>query len=237
MEGIYQLADLTVKVDGTMKEIVKAQHVQREFERACRRLREASGSDKVMIRIDEDLESRDGNVFDKVRLRAYASDSPEIYTIDCGTCETNPFGIYVGWDEPIQVYNRETGETRTIGEQSEEPESAANPSGDPELSGSQQRRKQESKPDYHPAHPPEPTAGTEHGQIDEETALTLWNAAKASGGYDRDTFREMLSEAFGVENPKLLHVDDWKRAWKYACDQEAWENEEEVFEPDDELPF
>jgi hypothetical protein len=56
--------------------------------------------------------SDEGNEFDKIRLRAYAL--PLIYTIDVGETDGNPFGMYVGWQEPIQVYNRETGETRQI---------------------------------------------------------------------------------------------------------------------------
>lgn len=90
---------------------------------------------------------------------------------------------------------------------------------------------------YVPDSPPEPVAGTEHGQIDEDTALKLWNAAKIGGGYSRTKFTSMLSQAFGVDNPKFVHVDDWERAWRYACDPETWEEEEEAFSPDDELPF
>jgi len=120
MKGFYQLADLSVQVEGTKKDLIRAQHVEREFKRACRRLREASGAEEVFLRIDTDLEASDGRTFDKVRLRAYAPNAPKNYTIDVGTTEENPFGMYVAWDAPIEVYNRETGQVREIDPGNEE---------------------------------------------------------------------------------------------------------------------
>jgi len=155
MKGFYQLADLSVQVTGDKKELILAQHVEREFDRACRRLRDASGADQVYLRIDTDLETDDGRTFDKVRLRAYAPDSPELYTIDVGTTEKNPFNMYVPWDASIRIYNRETEAVRELdpetGEITErqngsrqqsspdESNSGANPSGDDRASSTSDR--------------------------------------------------------------------------------------------------
>ena len=153
MKGSFQLADLQVTLDGSMKELAQAQGVEREFRRACRRLRTQSGAENVFFRVDTGLEGENGS-FHKFRLRSYAPDSPEVYTIDCGITDENPLGIYVGWNAPIEIYNRETEQVRTIdpetgevtkgrGSDSSGGGSAANPSGDGRASSTQQNGREQ----------------------------------------------------------------------------------------------
>lgn len=112
---------------------------------------------------------------------------------------------------------------------------------DPTTSASKQKERRQngsSEAHYDSQDPPEAQKGTEHGHLDHDSALALWNAAKLAGGYDRQAFSDMLLEEFGVKDgPQYLHVDDFERAWRFACDKEAWEEQRETFEPDDELPF
>jgi hypothetical protein len=109
--GHFSIADLSFSFEGTLKELAHCQEIIREIEEAEQRLRRASGTEEVVLIYDQDLESERGT-FDKMRLRAY-SDTVN-YTLDLGVTDTNPLGIYVGYDQNIEVYDRESGETWQI---------------------------------------------------------------------------------------------------------------------------
>jgi hypothetical protein len=174
MKGFYQLADLSVQVTGDKKELILAQHVEREFDRACRRLRDASGADQVYLRIDTDLETDDGRTFDKVRLRAYASNSPELYTIDVGTTEKNPFNMYVPWNASIRIYNRETEAVREL-----DPETG-------EITERQNGSQQQSSPD-------ESSSGA-NPSGDDRASSTPENGHESEKLYDQSGGRELSPE-------------------------------------------
>jgi hypothetical protein len=109
--GHFTIADLSFSFEGTLKELAHCQEIVREIEEAEERLRRASGSEEVILIYDQDLESERGT-FDKMRLRAYGD--AVNYTLDLGVTDTNPLGIYVGYDQNIEVYDRESGETWQI---------------------------------------------------------------------------------------------------------------------------
>jgi hypothetical protein len=230
MTGIYQLADLTIQVEGSIEELVDCQGVAREFDRACRKIREAAGDADVQILLDKNLESSEGREFSKVRLRAYAEGKN--YTIDCGSTEDNILGVYVPWDAPVEVYDREAetveevqplenGDTESPQEAAEEPQSSSGESG-----GDAQAPT--------PSEPPTPDT-RENGKITEDAALQLWNAAKQAG-HNKQTFAKMLATVAGINNPKLLHVDDWPQAWEYATHPGEWKMDQHV-EEERELPL
>lgn len=229
MTGIYRLADLTVQVEGSIEELVACQGVEREFSRACRKIRKAAGEEDVQILLDKDLESAEGRKFSKIRLRAYAGGKN--YTIDCGTTEDNILGVYVPWDAPVEIYDRESetveevhpleGETESSQEAAGEPQSAQSEAG----TGSQAPA---------PSEPPTPDT-RENGKITEGAALQLWNAAKQAG-HNKQTFAKMLATVAGIDNPKLLHVDDWPQAWAYATHPGEWKMDQHV-EEERELPL
>jgi len=101
--GHFSIGDLSFSYEGSLKELAHCQRIQREISRAERRLRRASGSDRVVLIYDTGLEGERGT-FDKLRLRAYDSDCN--YTLDIGNTDENPFGVYVGGADNITVYNR-----------------------------------------------------------------------------------------------------------------------------------
>lgn len=109
--GRFTIGDLTFELDGSLKELAHCQAIIREINQAEYRLQRASGADEVKVIYDQDLEGERGT-FDKMRLRAY--DGALNYTLDIGTTDNNPLGIYVGYDKNIEVYNRETGQTWEI---------------------------------------------------------------------------------------------------------------------------
>ncbi|WP_263785574.1 hypothetical protein [Salinibacter grassmerensis] len=109
--GHFAIGDLSFSFEGSLEELAHCQEIVREIERAEHRLRRASGAEEVVVIYDQDLEGERGT-FDKMRLRAY--DDEHNYTLDLGVTDTNPLGIYVGYDQNIEVYNRDTGETWQI---------------------------------------------------------------------------------------------------------------------------
>lgn len=109
--GQFTIGDLAFTFGGSLKELARCQEIIREINQAEYRLKKASGSDQVKVIYDQDLEGEQGT-FDKMRLRAY--DDSQNYTLDIGTTDNNPLGIYVGYDQNIEVYDRETGETWEI---------------------------------------------------------------------------------------------------------------------------
>jgi hypothetical protein len=110
-EGHFTIGDLSFSFEGDLKELAHCQEIIREIQRAEQRLRRASGSEEVFLIYDRDLEGERGT-FDKMRLRAY--DDAKNYTLDIGVTDNNPLGIYVGYDQNIEVYDRERGETWQI---------------------------------------------------------------------------------------------------------------------------
>jgi hypothetical protein len=190
MKGFYQLADLSVQVEGTKKDLIRAQHVEREFKRACRRLREASGADEVFLRIDTDLEASDGRTFDKVRLRAYAPSGPKNYTIDVGTTEENPFGMYVAWDAPIEVYNRETGQVREIDTENVEHdnEESATQGGAGQKSAAQESASQGSAPQQNGQR-------RERHESEETSAVASYDQSKKRGPSPEEAARRLVQKA------------------------------------------
>jgi len=109
--GHFSIADLSFSFEGTLKELAHCQEIVREIEQAEQRLRQASGAEEVFLIYDRDLESEHGT-FDKMRLRAYGD--AVNYTLDLGVTDTNPLGIYVGYDQNIEVYDRASGDTWQI---------------------------------------------------------------------------------------------------------------------------
>lgn len=109
--GHFTIGDLSFSFEGDLKELAHCQEIMREIRRAEQRLRRASGSDRIVLIYDRNLEGERGT-FDKMRLRAY--DDTRNYTLDIGSTDNNPLGIYVGYDQNIEVYDRESGETWQI---------------------------------------------------------------------------------------------------------------------------
>ncbi|WP_103020243.1 hypothetical protein [Salinibacter altiplanensis] len=138
--GHFTIGDLSFSFEGSLKELAHCQEIAREIERAEHRLRRASGADQVVVIYDQDLEGERGT-FDKMRLRAY--DDEHNYTLDLGVTDTNPLGVYVGYDQNIEVYNRDTGETGQIspeGDQIEADEAEASPQDEPTARGADSSR-------------------------------------------------------------------------------------------------
>jgi len=229
MTGIYQLADLTIEVEGSIEELVDVQGVEREFSRACRKIRKAAGEEDVQILLDKDLESAEGRKFSKIRLRAYAGGKN--YTIDCGTTEDNILGVYVPWDAPVEVYDRESETVEEVHPLEGETESSQEAAGEPREGESEA---QSGSQGTAPSEPPTPDT-RENGKITEDAALQLWNAAKQAG-HNKQTFGKMLATVAGIDNPKLLHVDDWPQAWAYATHPGEWKMDQHV-EEERELPL
>ncbi len=109
--GHFAIGDLSFSFEGSLEELAHCQEIVREIERAEHRLRRASGAEEVVVIYDQDLEGERGT-FDKMRLRAY--DDDHNYTLDLGVTDTNPLGIYVGYDQNIEVYDRDAGEAWQI---------------------------------------------------------------------------------------------------------------------------
>jgi hypothetical protein len=121
-EGHFTIGDLSFSFEGDLEELAHCQEIIREIQRAEQRLRRASGSQEVFLIYDQDLEGERGT-FDKMRLRAY--DDANNYTLDIGVTDNNPLGIYVGYDQNIEVYNRDSGEAWQIDPEGNRVEAAA----------------------------------------------------------------------------------------------------------------
>lgn len=222
MKGNFTLADLTVQLEGSLEELVRAQSVEREFDRACRKLRVASGSDDVHIRIDDDLETDDGRKFSKIRLRAYSGED-EVYTIDVGKTEDNLFGAYVDYDAPVQLYNRETEEETELRPLQSDTQEVEDAQSDPK-----------DRVGYDPQEPA-PCPTDENGRVTKQGAKALWRVAKKAG-HTKKSFSRMLATTCGVEKPQLVHEQDWEQVWEYSCDPATWKIEEGI-EEERELPL
>jgi len=228
MTGIFQLADLTIQVEGSMEELVEAQGVEREFSRACRKIRKAANDADVQILLDKNLQSDEGREFSKIRLRAYANGKN--YTIDCGSTDENILGVYVPWEAPVEVYDRETETVKEV-------KPLAN--SEPDTAPSQEAADEPQEPPsertgYDPDDPPDVPTG-ENDRLTRRAAVRLWEVAK-DAGHTKNTFRAMLASIAGVEKPQMLHVEDWPQAWKYALDPAGWKVDYEYAE-ERELPL
>ena len=106
MKGHYRIGDLNFTIEATLKELAHCRQIIREIRKAEYRLQQASDSDNVYLIYDQDLEGERGT-FDKMRLRAYNDDHS--FTLDIGSTDNNPLGIYVGSDQNVQVYDYDQG--------------------------------------------------------------------------------------------------------------------------------
>jgi hypothetical protein len=263
MQGSYQIADLEVTLSGSMKELALAQNVEREFRRACRRLRTQSGADEVFFRVDTELEGENGT-FHKFRLRAYAPNSPEVYTIDCGITDENPLGIYVGWNAPIEIYNRETEQVRTIdpetgevtegrGAPKEDTGPASNPSGDAAASSTRQNGHESEKMYDTGGQGPRPEQAAQAlvqkakdvanpDELTESVTLpggdALESKVKGLLQYcDRDQgYLARCLDVIGVQSAGHVAIAELPDLVELIVSEETLRQNEE-FEPDDDLPF
>jgi len=260
LTGHFTIGDLSFSFEGSLKELAHCQEIIREIRRAEQRLRRAAGTDEVVLVYDQDLESERGT-FDKMRLRAYADTVN--YTLDLGVTDTNPLGIYVGYDQNIEVYDRESGDTWQIdpdgnrvegaadpdepqsreGPAAEAPASAAAPTDAPKTGRTPAASQPRSRAEIERAaealrnrlkgHSPEQRVG--------ETTIPdgpLGDKLKGFADYcGRDErYLQRVLDAVGVTSVDALSVGQVPDAIDMIAD-EAVLRENEHFEPDDDLPF
>lgn len=245
MKGSYQLADLNITVDGNTTQLVKAQQAEREFERACETLRDVSGAEEVLIRTDHIEPKNGGPEFDQVRLRAYDFDADKHYTIDVGTTDNNPFGMYPRTDDGVKVWDWDAQEQSVIDPETGEvrDESGSNPSGDER--GSATRQKHESEALYDGLS----EAGRALLQKVNASEDTLAKDVTVDGtplpdkmeSFARYTERDAeylkrMADALGVQEFQALAVGRLEDFVRMVEDEEFLQ-ENESFEPDSELPF
>lgn len=151
--GHFSIGDLSFSFEGDLAELAHCQELIREIDQAEQRLHRASGSDRVVLIYDRDLEGERGT-FDKMRLRAY--DEENNYTIDIGETDNNPLGIYVGYDQNIEVYNRESGETWQIDPEGNRIDSSEGKSSPEDRSGTSSRAETRRTAEPGSAREPEP---------------------------------------------------------------------------------
>lgn len=80
-----------------------------------------------------------------------------------------------------------------------------------------------------------PSIDKDAAYIGKESATRAWKIAQ-DHGHTKESFVDMLDEAFGVDKPQNLDPQHWDEFWSYL-DREYWEANRQAFEPDDELPF
>ena len=257
--GHFEIGDLSFTFDGSLRELAHCQEIIREIERAERRLRRASGADQVVMIYDQDLEGERGT-FDKMRLRAY--DDEHNYTLDLGVTDTNPLGIYVGYDQNIEVYDRDTGETWQITPEgdrveADEGQSEGGPQGEPTARGADSPRPRSAS-----AGPEGPASseGPSRAEIDRAAELLLSRARQhPSEQRVGDTtipdgplgekvigFATYCGRDEGYLN-RVLDVKDVSAVEALTVGQvpgvlamikdEKTLRQNESFEPDDDLPF
>jgi hypothetical protein len=264
--GHFSIADLSFSFEGTLKELAHCQEIIREIERAERRLRRASGTEKVFLIYDRDLEGERGT-FDKMRLRTYGDGVN--YTLDLGVTDTNPLGVYVGYDQNIEVYDRESGDawqidpegTRIDGAEARDeapgPEAApttqpADSSGEAPPSGSAQADTADETATSSPARSRNEIEraaealrhrlkGHPPEQLVGETTIPdgpLGDKLKGFAEYcGRDEdYLRRVLDAAGVSAVDRLPVERVPDVIDMIAD-EAVLRENESFEPDDDLPF
>ena len=255
--GHFTIGDLSFSFEGDLKDLAHCQKIIREIQRAEQRLRRASGSQEVFLIYNQDLEGERGT-FDKMRLRAY--DDAKNYTLDIGVTDNNPLGIYVGYDQNIEVYERERGEVWQIDPEGNRIESSEGQGEmpEPEETATQQAppTDQESEPPASasaqeaPAraeieraaealrtrvggHPPEQLVG--------ETTISDGPLADKLKGFAQycgrdEGYLHRVLDAVGVSAMGELAVGQVGDVIDMIKDEEVL-RQNESFEPDDELPF
>ena len=253
--GHFTIGDLSFSYDGDLEELAHCQEIIREIKRAEQRLRRASGSQKVVLIYDRDLEGERGT-FNKMRLRTY--DDARNYTLDIGVTDNNPLGIYVGYDQNIEVYDRDQEETWQIdpagnrvdsseerAESSEPPASSARSTDQPAevLSSSDTSTEGPSQVEIERAaqalqnrlsgHPPEQLVG--------ETTIPDGPLGEKLKGFARycgrdEGYLSRVLDAVGVSAVGEITVRQVPDVMDLIKDEEVL-RQNESFEPDDDLPF
>ena len=169
--GHFTIGDLSFSFEGDLKELAHCQEIIREIQRAEQRLRRAAGAQEVRLIYDRDLEGERGT-FDKMRLRAY--DGSTNYTLDIGVTDNNPLGIYVGYDQNIEAYDREQGKTWEIDPEGNRVETSAQqgPSRGDADAGSQQTEASSAESSPAAASPSGPEAAASSSPSSAQTERT-----------------------------------------------------------------
>ena len=255
--GHFTIGDLSFSFEGDLKELAHCQEIIREIQRAERRLRRASGSQDVFLIYDRDLEGERGT-FDKMRLRAY--DDTTNYTLDIGVTDNNPLGIYVGYDQKIEVYDRDRGETWQIDPEGNRVESSE---GQDEIPAPEETTQQAPPTEQEEAPPAAPSPSQEgpsraeveraakalrkrvrthpHEQLVGETTIPDGPLADKLTGFARYCGRDQgylhrVLDAVGVSAVEEIAVGQVGDVIDMIKDEEVL-RQNESFEPDDELPF
>ena len=254
--GHFMIGDLSISFEGDLKELAHCQEIIREIDRAEQRLRRASGAQEVFLIYDRDLEGERGT-FDKMRLRAY--DGATNYTLDIGVTDTNPLGIYVGYDQNIEVYDRDEGETWQIDSEGNRVESAG---GQDEMPGPEETTQQAPPPKQKTAPSASGSAqeGPSRAEI-ERAARALRQRLRGHAADERvgDTtipdgplgeklkgfarycgrdqgYLHRVLDAVGVSTVEALRMGQVDDVISMITDEEVL-RQNESFEPDDDLPF
>jgi len=253
--GHFTIGDLSFSFEGDLNELAHCQEIIREIKRAERRLRRASGAQEVYLIYDQDLEGERGT-FDKMRLRAY--DDAKNYTLDIGVTDNNPLGIYVGYDQNIEVYDREAGEVWQIDPEGNRVESSEvqDEMPVPEASTQQAPPEQESEPpSSSPTQDGASRAEVERAaealrrrvrthpseQLVGETTIPDGPLADKLKGFVRycgrdEGYLHRVLNAIGVSAVDQIAVGQVGDVIDMIKDEEVL-RQNESFEPDDELPF
>lgn len=255
--GHFAIGDLSFSFEGSLKELAHCQEIMREIRRAEQRLRRASGSQEVFLIYDRDLEGERGT-FDKMRLRAY--DGSTNYTLDIGVTDNNPLGIYVGYDQHIEAYDREQSTAWEIDPEGNRVEASADETPSEEATpaqptGAERRSSQEeprsaaaqtdgaSRPEVERAatalrnrvsgHPADQLVGETtipDGPLEEKIVGFVRYCGRDEGYLHR------VLDAMGVAAVGELKVGQVGTVLDMIKDEEVL-RQNESFEPDDELPF
>lgn len=254
--GHFTIGDLSFSFEGDLNELAHCQELIREINRAEQRLRRASGSQEVYLIYDQDLEGERGT-FDKMRLRAY--DDETNYTLDIGVTDNNPLGIYVGYDQNIEVYDRDRGETWQIDPEGNRVESAE---GQDEMPTPEETT-QQTPPAGQEEPPTSPSSAREEpsraeieraaealrqrvsthpsGQLVGETTIPDGPLGEKLKGFARycgrdEGYLHRVLDAVGVSAVGAIAVGQVPDVIDMIRDEEVL-RQNESFEPDDELPF
>lgn len=255
--GHFTIGDLSFSFEGDLKELAHCQEIVREIKRAERRLRRASGSQEVYLIYDQDLEGERGT-FDKMRLRAY--DDAKNYTLDIGVTDNNPLGIYVGYDQNIEVYDRDRGETWEIDPEGNRVESSEGQDDMPAPEEPTQQGPPAEQEEAPPAAPSSSHDGPSRAEVERaakalqkrvsthppeqlvgETTIPDGPLAEKLKGFARYCGRDQgylhrVLDAIGVSAVEQIAVGQVPDVIDMMKDEEVL-RQNESFEPDDELPF
>jgi hypothetical protein len=255
-EGHFTIGDLSFSFEGDLRELAHCQKIIREINRAEQRLRQASGSQEVFLIYDQDLEGERGT-FDKMRLRAY--DDAKNYTLDIGVTDNNPLGIYVGYDQNIEVYDRDRGEAWQIDLEGNRVESSERQDEMPEPEATTQQAPPTDQEEP-PASPSSAQEGPSRAEIERaaealrkrvrtppseqlvgETTIPDGPLAEKLKGFARycgrdEGYLHRVLDAVGVSSVDQIAVGQVPDVIDMIKDEEML-RQNESFEPDDQLPF